>query len=507
MTRLQLLFASVLVVACGTTTYSVVPEPVAVAAPGPNGPWPSVGYWGPHPVPEGYGGGFDYTEGPHSHPYTPDRPDLYAINDGWFVFVGDPFFYGYDGPMRWYAGPHVLRYPWGDVVCPLDGPHRHWEYSTVYVAQTDYVVVDGFWVYVGLWPLWWHHDHVVYLERHWPRHYHDHYGAYVPRAHAAMEAAPPRHQTSGHVKHEPGQPGVHDVPASQGGRGAHPGLLPAYDENRKPRVDPDAPGRAGIYHSRDTDDAQGDRTPGATRGDPNGGREVPGGSSLPPAWNDGRRDLTPGSDGRAVPPGRGRGSSDTGLDLPVERGHLEPLDGGDGAGSGTRPTAVTPGGSDQPPAWNPNERPTGERPTGSGAWGGQRGGDTSRPGTGGGTSQPGATTRPGGHGTWQPPTGNAGSRTIDGGHGTVPRAETQDVTVPRKKHDDVPPRYNVDPKPASSWGGANRTPSSAVRPAASSSDSDEQWRKSSTRPKSTPAPDRSRGSGSSGGHRPDGRRR
>jgi|GEM_PF-6922304 len=492
MSRLHLLLASLLVIACGTTTYSVVPEQAAVAAPGPNGPWPSVGYWGPHPVPEGYGGGFDYTEGPHTHPYTPDRPDLYAVNDGYFVFVGDPYFYGYDGPMRWYAGPHVLRYPWGEVVCPIDGPHRHWEYNTVYVYQTDYVVVDGFWVYVGLWPLWWHHDHVVYLERHWPKHYHDHYAEYVPRAHAAMEAAPPRHTTSGHVGQEPGQPGVHDVPASQGGRDSHPGLLPAYDENRKQRVDPSAPGQAGIYHSRDTDDPRGDRDGGEARDGANGanGRPTPGGSNLPPAWNDGRRDLgdTPAAD-RPVPPDRDAGAG-SGLDLPIERGHLEPLDSGDTPT--TRPTAVTPGGSDQPPAWNP-----GGRPTGAGNSGSTRGNEGARPAV--------DTTRPGGHGTWQPPTGSAGSRTIDGGHATTPRAETQDVAVPRKKNDDVPPRYNVDPKPASSWGGANRTPSSSFRPPASSSGSDEEWRKS-TRTKSTPAPDRSRGSGSSG-HRPDGRRR
>lgn len=504
MSRLNLLVASVLVVACGTTSYTVMPEPQAVAAPG--NPWPSVGYWGPHPVPAGFGGGFDYTEGPHTHPYTPEQPDLYTSHDGYFVFLGDPAFYGYDGPMRWYAGPHVLRYPWGEVVCPIDGPHRHWEYSTVYVYETDYVVVDGFWIYLGLWPLWWHHDHVVHLHHYWPRHYHDHYAQYVPRAHAAVEAAPPRHGTSGHVGHEPGTPGVHDVPPATGGRDSHPGLLPAYDENRRRQADPNAPDQTGIYHGRETD---GER--GVDRDTPE--RAVPGGSNLPPAWNDGRKALPASRVDRDAT--GDRGDAATGLPLPVERGALEPLDETPGADDRTR--AVTPGSHDLPPAWNDGREPAGGR-----GWGVPREttpavdargsrpaatGGTDRPATNDGVrpvtpSAPGSTQ---GRGTWQPPTGSAGAND-GGGHLVTPRAEARDVAVPRKKNEDVPPRYNVDPKPATSWGGANRAPAAANKltaPAQKKAD-DEEWKKSS-RPKATPSADRARSGGSS--PRPSGRKR
>ncbi len=341
MTRVKVFLLSVLVVACGTTTQLVTEEPVALAAPGPGGPWPSVGYWGPHPVPAGYGGGFDYAEGPHTHPYTPDRPDLYAEHDGFFVFVGDPYFYGYAGPMRWYAGPHVLRYPWGAVVCPIDGPHRHWDYASTYVYDDDYVLVDGFWIYVGLWPVWWHHDHVVYLDRYWPGPYHEHYAPYRPRAHEAMQAAP-THHVDGRPDTRPGQPGVHDVPPA-GGPGAHPDLKPAFDENRPHRPDPNAPDLSGVTHS--PAHAPAPAAEGAVGARPDDH------ANLPPAWNDGRK-AAPQADSRpGARPWQGRNGDDgrqapaAGTDVRGER--PQPGRGGDndrpasGHGTWQAPTGTT----------------------------------------------------------------------------------------------------------------------------------------------------------------------
>jgi len=428
MSRAQVLLVSVLVVACGTTTYTVAQEPVALAAPGPGGPWPSVGYWGPHPVPAGYGGGFDYTEGPHTHPYTPDQPDLYAVHEGWFVFVGDPYFYGYDGPMRWYAGPHVLRYPWGDVVCPIDGPHRHWAYATAYVVEPDYVYVDGFWVYVGLWPVWWHHDHVVYLERYWPERYHEHYAPHQPRAHAAMQAAP-THHVEGHTEVRPGQPGVHDVPPAQGGPGAHSGLKPAYDENRPRTPDPDAPDRTGVFHSRGA---------GTDAAAEQGGAPRP---AVEPV----------------TPPAEGRAGAHPGLKPAYDE---------------NRPHTPDPDAADRTGVFH------------------SRGAGTDAP------------DRTGAFGATPPtrddarPSGPGAGRAVDGrDDGDAVRAPgpPRDVTVPRAPKQDVPPRYNVDPRPAPAWQSA---PSSrpATRPAAPAArhDDDEAWRKKASSRPAAPAVDRGR---------------
>jgi hypothetical protein len=63
------------------------PEPVAVPVPAPP-PAPvaapaQVWYAGPHFVPDAFGGGWCYEEDAHTHPYFPDRLEVYAVDGGY----------------------------------------------------------------------------------------------------------------------------------------------------------------------------------------------------------------------------------------------------------------------------------------------------------------------------------------------------------------------------------------------------------------------------------------
>lgn len=120
-----------------------------------------VRYMGIHPVAASAGSGFCYIEGPHVHIYGADKLQ-YRDHDGFFVFIGDPVAYGYDGPKFAYKGHHpvhvhaVVHVEQPDVeYCYLDGPHYHYfqppegpEFKFAgdayfYVAEPPKVYVDA----------------------------------------------------------------------------------------------------------------------------------------------------------------------------------------------------------------------------------------------------------------------------------------------------------------------------------------------------------------------------
>ncbi|HEX9050559.1 MAG TPA: hypothetical protein VF841_08515, partial [Anaeromyxobacter sp.] len=91
-------------------------QPVVVAPPPAPAPAPAMQVWyaGPHFIPDAYGGGWCYEEGPHVHPYYPDRPDAYAYEGG---------YYSYTGPWAFvYVDGHPLP---GGGWCFIRGAHTH----------------------------------------------------------------------------------------------------------------------------------------------------------------------------------------------------------------------------------------------------------------------------------------------------------------------------------------------------------------------------------------------
>jgi hypothetical protein len=90
------------------------PPPAPPEQPVELAPGELVGYYGAHPIPDEYGGGWCAVEGPHVHPFAPVWYDQYVVRDGYFVFAAaDGYFYG---------GPHPIP---GGGWCGFDGPHRH----------------------------------------------------------------------------------------------------------------------------------------------------------------------------------------------------------------------------------------------------------------------------------------------------------------------------------------------------------------------------------------------
>jgi hypothetical protein len=94
MKRLLLVLAPLALLAgCVVRTGPYVPvaQPVVVSQPPPRA---EVYYYGQHFIPDEYGGGWCYVDGPHSHEYYPDRSDWYEQDGGYFYYRG-PFEFGY----------------------------------------------------------------------------------------------------------------------------------------------------------------------------------------------------------------------------------------------------------------------------------------------------------------------------------------------------------------------------------------------------------------------------
>jgi hypothetical protein len=115
-----------------------------------------IDYFGYHPIPEAYGGGFCEREDRHQHEFAPVEIEFYNVVDGVYYFVGDPSAYGYEDELYWYQYHHPVPTYWGGGYCYLVGPHRHW-----WVPWGGYfVLTNGYYHYRGPWgPRYHKHRH------------------------------------------------------------------------------------------------------------------------------------------------------------------------------------------------------------------------------------------------------------------------------------------------------------------------------------------------------------
>jgi hypothetical protein len=251
-------------------------------------------------------------------------------------------------------------------------------------SEADYVVEDGYWVWVGFWPAWYIPGHYVYLGGYWPGPYRHYYEPRVVVVRKVIEKHPPRHHVKGETPHQgksatsqgvppatyqghgaqPGQGGAQHqaVPPASGGAGyvKNPKLLPAYDENRdKHQPRPKASAPAG-REERFGDQGQ------PARPAPNGGYTK--NPKILPAYNENRvapsppRETRPssgdawrapsssskGSWGGAAPSNRGGSSGSSGSSDDSWR--KKPQGSSSGSGGRHAPSFGGGGGRSTPPA-------------------------------------------------------------------------------------------------------------------------------------------------------------
>ena len=124
----------------------------------------SVGYYGPHPVPydqvTGQGGGFCYTEGPHTHDYVPFDEHLFREYNGYYYFIGDPVDFGWNRSIYWYQANHPIPVGYGGGYCYITWPHRH-GYEPVGLG--GFTLLNGYWIFTGTWPT----DYWYYRNYYW----------------------------------------------------------------------------------------------------------------------------------------------------------------------------------------------------------------------------------------------------------------------------------------------------------------------------------------------------
>ena len=289
---------------------------------------PMYYYYGAHPVPEEWGGGWCTDEGFHAEPFAPgpDEMEFYAVQDGYFIFIGDPTFYdGYAGEWYWYYGSHPADFYVYDHVCYIDGPHVHMYAPSI--LWLDYYYWDSYtYVWYGPWPSSYVPHHVVYLNTHYPNHWAGHHRHQVMakhyKAHPPMKKMPP-HKKWGKGKGK-GQPtphkGQHGFPkfksAQKGGmemkRASKMANKAQWSPVSAPREKPAASARSASEkkrggRGRDGDAARGDdqataaagtgmRGAKSKRGSGSKGRDPAAGSRAPassegmrPAWDETRK--------------------------------------------------------------------------------------------------------------------------------------------------------------------------------------------------------------------------
>jgi len=177
------------------------PPPPAEATPAPEAT--THRYWGYHPVPPSHGS-FCATTGLHAHAYAPFDAVLFVVHDGYWVFVGDPFAFGYSGGVYLYSGHHP--HGWGGW-CYLDGQHHHLfaPFGTFFVLHGHHHVFHG--------------PHDGHYRQHRPRHLHHHHGVDRDRARPpAHYSAPPRRTTVPLSPTRPVRVTAPPVRAKRGGR-------------------------------------------------------------------------------------------------------------------------------------------------------------------------------------------------------------------------------------------------------------------------------------------------
>jgi hypothetical protein len=101
-------------------------------------------YVGPHPVDTRVvpGDSWDNTQGQHLRPYPPIDTRLFSFRDGCYYFTGDPRDFGYNGQTYAYYGAHPVQEGYGGGWCFMMGPHTH-----VWAPWSPYFTVVGSWNY------------------------------------------------------------------------------------------------------------------------------------------------------------------------------------------------------------------------------------------------------------------------------------------------------------------------------------------------------------------------
>jgi hypothetical protein len=152
--------------------YEQPPIPPDVEAQVVAGPGGSYCYGGPHPADTRTAGGpaWDESPGPHTHFYPPFDLRLFTLRNGCYYFVGDPTDFGYRGQVFGYYGAHPILEGFGGGWCFMIGGHSHaWQpWSASFVVRGNFSYWDGaydnaFWSY---WPYYSH-----YYRSYYPRYY------------------------------------------------------------------------------------------------------------------------------------------------------------------------------------------------------------------------------------------------------------------------------------------------------------------------------------------------
>src|SRR5262249_23814983 len=136
----------------GVVVYDAAPIP-AQAPPGAEIPYaepePTYAddgqfwYYGAHPDGEG---GWDATEGGHTHEYAPFDSYLFTQENGYYYFIGDPGDFGYAGNDLYpYFGPHPVALVYGGGYCYYPGAHRHRfaPWTKFFVNSNGWLVYHG----------------------------------------------------------------------------------------------------------------------------------------------------------------------------------------------------------------------------------------------------------------------------------------------------------------------------------------------------------------------------
>jgi hypothetical protein len=147
-----------------TQEYPIPPNVQGAAIPVQGG---GYCFGGPHPAP---GGGWEATATPHVHNYAPFDLRLFSYRDGCYYFVGDPRDFGYTGQLYSYYGAHPIADGYGGGWCFMVGPHTHWwrPWSPNFTVVGSWYYWNGpydpfFWAY---WPFY-----SFYYRSYYPHYY------------------------------------------------------------------------------------------------------------------------------------------------------------------------------------------------------------------------------------------------------------------------------------------------------------------------------------------------
>jgi hypothetical protein len=152
--------------------YGPPPVPPEVEAAPVTGPGGSVCYVGPHPVDTRVAGGsaWDDSQGAHYHFYAPFDMRLFHLENGCYYFIGDPADFGYQGQTYSYYGAHPIHEGYGGGWCFMIGAHSHsWQpWNSGFVVSGSGYYWNGpydsvFWSY---WPYY-----SYYYRAYYPHYY------------------------------------------------------------------------------------------------------------------------------------------------------------------------------------------------------------------------------------------------------------------------------------------------------------------------------------------------